>query len=450
MDRRAAWHRWIGGFGGKRLPVLITGIYLLCGCIWLFFVFRIVYHDLPMILEDAAYIAGTSVLLYFLLHFGVRMLRAKESALRESEDRLARILETNASGIVVYDEAGMISYINSAASAILGGERSKLIGLRYDDPSWESTDRNGAPLLGENNPVAMVRISRLPVYDVECDVSGRDGRRVILTVNAAPLLDPSGKIVGTVTSFMDITERKKEEELKLRKLLLAMEQSPSAIVISELEGNVEYANPRYGEMTGCTVKDIVEGKIPHDGMIPPEVREIMRETVRSGNAWRGEFQCCRKNGDVYWEATSVTPIRTAEGEVTNLLWVRDDITIRKEAEEALRRSEAAYRAVVEDQTELICRFSIDGKLSFVNEAYCRYFGKTRADLISEGFPTPPREQEFLKRARRRAARARDASPIEYEIQVMIPGGRSDGSVGPSGPSSTRGGTSSNSRPWDPT
>ena len=422
MGRRAAWHRWIGGFGGKRLPALITGIYLLCGGVWLFIVVRVVHHDVAMILEDAVYIAGTAVLLYLLLHLGIRTLHKKESALRESEDRLARILETNASGIVVYDEAGMISYINSAASAILGGERSKLIGLRYDDPSWEFTDRNGAPLRGENNPVDMVRINRLPVYDVECNVSGRDGRRVILTVNAAPLLDPLGKMVGTVTSFVDITERKKEEELKLRKLLLAMEQSPSAIVISELEGNVEYANPRYGEMTGCTVKDIVEGKIPHDGMIPPNVREIMRETVRSGNAWRGEFQCCRKNGDVYWEATSVTPIRTAEGDVSNLLWVRDDITIRKEAEEALRRSEAAYRAVVEDQTELICRFSPDGKLSFVNEAYCRYFGKTRADLISGVFPTPPREQEFMERARRRAARARDPSPIEYEIQVTIPGG----------------------------
>jgi len=128
------------------------------------------------------------------------------------------------------------------------------------------------------------------------------------------------------------------------------------------------------------------------------------------------------NGEVYWETTSVTPIHTEEGEVTNLLWVRDDITTRKEAEEALRRSEAAYRAVVEDQTELICRYSLDGKLSFVNEAYCRYFGKTRADLIGACFLTPSKEQEYLEPARRRAARDRDASPIEYEIQVVIPGG----------------------------
>ncbi len=423
MDRRAASHRWIGGISGKRLPVVITAVYLLCGAIWIFIAIRFVRHDLPLILEDSVYIVGTSALLYFLLHLGVRTVRAKESALLESEDRLARILETNASGIAVFDVTGGISYVNNAASRILGGERSKLIGLRYDDPSWELTDNNGVPLRGENIPVARVRISRMPVYDVECGVSGRDGRRVILTLNAAPLLDPLGKMIGIVISFMDITERKKAEELKFKKLLLAMEQSPSAIVISELEGNVEYANPKYGEMTGCTVKDIVEGKMPHDGMIPPQVREEMRVAVRSGNAWRGEYQCCRKNGDVYWEATSVTPIRTAAGEVTNLLWVRDDITIRKVAEEALRRSEAAYRAVVEDQTELICRFSLDGKLSFVNEAYCRYFEKPRMDLMGARFLTPSKEQEHLELARRRAARARDAPPIEYEIQVMNPGGQ---------------------------
>ena len=423
MRRRAGSQRWTGRFSGKHLPMVVTAIYLLSGAVWMFIAVSFVKHDVTSILEDSLFIACTAGLLYFLLHFGVRTVRGQESALMESEDRLARILETNASGIVVYDETGIISYINTAASGILGGERSKLIGLRYDDPSWEFTDSNGAPLRGENNPVAQVRISRMPVYDVECGVSGRDGRRIVLTVNAASLLDPLGKMAGTVASFVDITERKKAEELKLRMLLLAMEQSPSAIVISDLEGNVAYANPRTGSMTGCTVEDVVEGRMPHDCMIPADVLAGIRESVRSGDAWHGEYRCQRSDGNVYWEATSVTPIRTTEGEVTNLLWVRDDITTRKEAEEALRRSEANYRAVVEDQTELICRVCLDGKLNFVNDAYCRYFGRTRADLIGAGFLTPRKDQERLELARRRAARDRVASPIEYEIQVTIPGGQ---------------------------
>ena len=117
MDRRTVSHRWIGGISGKRLPMAITGIYLFCGLIWMVIAIRFVHHDWPLILEDSVYIACTAAVLYFLLHLGVSTVRAKESALRESEDRLARILETNASGIVVYDETGIISYMNSAASS---------------------------------------------------------------------------------------------------------------------------------------------------------------------------------------------------------------------------------------------------------------------------------------------------------------------------------------------
>jgi len=411
--------------GENQIPTTITAVYLGFGLIFMIIAVAFVDHGWSSIIEDAIFIVFSAVLLRHLVRWGVGVVRAKESALRESEDRLARILDTNASGIVVFDEKGRISYVNNAALKILGGERSEMIGRRHDDPSWQLTDADGSPLRPDLNPVVLVQTGRLPVYDLQVGALRRDGSRVYLTVNAAPILDASGKTVGIVASFGDITERKKAEERRLRKLHLAMEQSPSAIVITDLDGNEEYANPRYAALGGCTVKEILHGDTPHQCMIPANSLEGMRAAVRSGNAWRGEFQCnrCpRKEGTSYWESTSVTPIRVAEGEKPNLLWVREDITVRKVAEAALRRSEANYRAVVEDQTELICRFRPDATLTFVNEAYCRTFGKTQGELVGTLFPYPGEEKDFLKVARVHAIRDRNHPPIEYESQVTVPGG----------------------------
>jgi PAS domain S-box-containing protein len=411
-----------GVAGGKYLPETITGIYLLSGILWMILAVTFVRHDWRLVIEDSVYVACTAVLLYILLRWGVRKLQAKESALRESEDRLARILETNASGIVVFDEGGTISYVNNAASVILGAARAKLLGLRSDDPSWELTDGDGAPLGPEDDPVAQVRRSGMPVYDVEIGTVRRDGRRVSLMVNAAPLIDASGRMVGIVASFADITERKRAEELKVRKLLLAMDQSPSAIVITDLDGNVEYANPRYFSMTGCTVQEFIRGSSPHPCRIPAEKLEEVRAAIRSERHWRGEFACRREDGEEYWEATTVTPFRSPGGETGNLLWVREDITDRKVAEEALRRSEANYRAVVEDQTEFICRFRPDGTLTFVNDAFCRYFGKAREELAGSSLLEHLQEPESVQMARKNASRDRNFPPIEYEVQAMVPGG----------------------------
>jgi PAS domain S-box-containing protein len=204
------------------------------------------------------------------------------------------------------------------------------------------------------------------VYDVQLAVSHANGSRVFLSENAAPLLDASGSLVGVVVSFVDITERKKSEDLKLRKLLLAVEQSPSAIVITDLDGNVEYANNRYGSMTGCTVKEAACGRMPHDCRIPERELKEMRSAARSGKAWRGEFECLRKGGEPYWESTSVTPIQSEEGEITNLLWVREDITERRLADQALREAREKFQNLVETISDQVWEVDPKGKYTYIS------------------------------------------------------------------------------------
>ncbi len=389
-----------GLLASRSLPLKVAAAYLICGVVWLFIAWIAIDHSGMFFIEDGLFVVCSSLVVFVLVRHGVKVFHAKESALLESEDRLARILETNASGIVVCDAGGRITYANHMACRVLGVDRAQIIGIRYDDPTWDLTDADGAPISPENHPVTRVRATGKPLYDVEIAVRQTNGSRVILTVNAAPLLDASGSTAGVVASFVDITERKKMEDLKIRKLLLAVEQSPSAIVITDLEGNEEYANLRYAMLGGCTVKDWLKGGVLHPCKISAQQQEKLHAAVRSGIAWHGEFECLRKGGEAYWESTTMTPIRTAEGEVTNLLWVREDVTARKQAEEELRRSEANYMAAQEKFRQL---FEQNDEPVFLfrqgtcevldaNPAAVHLYGYSRQELQRQGislFVSPP-------------------------------------------------------------
>ena len=267
------------------------------------------------------------------------------------------------------------------------------------------TDADGAPIGHEELPLLKVLASRMPVYDVQFGVRHRNGAYVFLSVNAAPLLGSSNEMVGIVASFTDITARKKVEDLKVRKLLLAVEQSPSAIVITDLEGNVEFSNHRYSSLAGCTEKEAIGGNTPHPCMISGPRLEEMRSAVRSGKAWHGESECRRKGDEAYWESTTMTPIRTAEGEVTNFLWVHEDITARKKAEEESRRSEANYRAaqekfrqIFEQNEEPLFLFRQGtSEVLDANPAAARLYGYDREELLRQGlslFVPPPELHRF--------------------------------------------------------
>jgi hypothetical protein len=369
--------------GSSRLPLKVTACYLVCGFFFLAVAERFIHPNFPAYLDDAVYIVATAFILYFVVRRGVKTLRAKECALLESEDRLARILETNASGVVVFDAAGRITFANHTACRILGVDRAQIVGLRHDDPAWHLTDADGAPISPGKYPVERVRATGMPLHDDQVTVRHANGARVFLTVNAAPLLGASGSMVGVVASFVDITERKKMEDLKVRKLLLAVEQSPSAIVITDLDGNVEYANPRYALMSGCTVKEAIEGKMPHPCMIPEAHLEEMRSAVRLGKEWRGEFGCHRKSSETYWESTTMTPIRTAEGESTGLLWVREDITEHRLAEQALREAREKFQNLVETVSDLVWEVDRNGVYTYVSPKVRDLLGYEPGEIVGK-------------------------------------------------------------------
>lgn len=143
----------------------------------------------------------------------------------------------------------------------------------------------------------------------------------------------------------EITERKLAEE-SLRKLSRAVEQSPAMTIITDSGGKIEYVNPRFSKVTGYNLDEIV-GETPRllkSGEFLHDTYEQLWNTIKAGREWKGEFHNKKKNGELYWAATSISPVTTEDGVVTHFLGISEDITEKKRSEEEARqqRSELAH------------------------------------------------------------------------------------------------------------
>ncbi len=188
-----------------------------------------------------------------------------------------------------------------------------------------------------------IRSAGKPVA-VEHRIVCRDGA-VRWVVNTCTVIGVAGSDAYRMDGFLvDITEQK-ERELTLRKLSRAIEQSPATVVITDSNGVIEYVNPKFTELTGYTLEESV-GKNPRilkSGSQDAKFYRNLWQTILDGKEWRGEFHNRKKNGDLYWEFASISPIRDGNGDIVNFIAVKEDVTARKEAEQALRVSEEKLR-----------------------------------------------------------------------------------------------------------
>jgi phosphoserine phosphatase RsbU/P len=149
--------------------------------------------------------------------------------------------------------------------------------------------------------------------------------------------DLDGNILRMDGFIQDISAYRETIE-RLRMLSIAVEQSPASVVVTDKTGNIEYVNPKFTILTGYSYPEVLgqNPRVLKSGQMSPDNYKVMWQTILSGNEWRGEFHNKKKNGEMYWELASISPLRNGRGDVTHFIAVKEDITKRKEAEEALR------------------------------------------------------------------------------------------------------------------
>ena len=194
--------------------------------------------------------------------------------------------------------------------------------------------------------------------------------------------------------MQDISGRKSAEE-RLRgaeeRYRTLVEQIPAVTYVDPVDDpdTPLYTSPHIERMLGYTPEEWIEGKLWLKCLHTDDRERVLAADERfeegSDEVFDEEYRLLAKDGSVVWVREEAVVLRDGEGKPLYWQGIMYDVTKRREAEEALRRSEERYRTVVEEQTELVCRFSPDLTLTFVNDAYARYFGKRSEELLGSGF-----------------------------------------------------------------
>ena len=190
----------------------------------------------------------------------------------------------------------------------------------------------------------------------------------------------------------EIAGRKTTEEA-LRKLSRAVEQSPASIVITDLAGTIEYVNPKFVEETGYTPAEAIgqNPRVLKSGKMPPETYRQLWAALTSGKEWRGELLNRKKNGELYWEWASISPISDESGKITNYLAVKEDITERKRVEAELNNERNLLRSMMDNIDDCIyfkdlqsrfLRCSASQMQRFQAKGLGNVIGKTDHDFFS--------------------------------------------------------------------
>jgi chemotaxis family two-component system sensor kinase Cph1 len=257
--------------------------------------------------------------------------KVAQSALSDSEERLSAILETAVEGIITIDERGRIESMNPAAQAMFGyaaGEVSgRNVSLLMPSPHREAHDEYLARYL---------RTGEAKIIGIGREVLGRrkDGTvfPVDLSVSEVRLTDRR-----LFTGFIrDITARRQAEE-QLRLLSAALESAANGIAITDAHGRVLWVNPAFSRLTGYSCDEVTGRnlRLLKSGKHPASFYRGLWETILRGDPWQGEMVNRRKDGSLYPEEMTITPVRAGTGAITHFVAVKHEITERKRAEERL-------------------------------------------------------------------------------------------------------------------
>ncbi|MBA4394912.1 MAG: sensory box histidine kinase/response regulator protein, partial [Desulfobacca sp.] len=253
-------------------------------------------------------------------------------ALKQTEARARAFLEANPDPMVVYDHEGKTVYLNPAFTRVFGWRLEELKGRTIPflpENLITMTMTNIQALYQDGQPVTF-QTKRLT----------KSGQILDMVISAAGIKGLNEKVVEMVVNLTDITAIKRVEAERLR-LATALEQAAETILITDVDGNILYANPAFEKTTGYSLAEAL-GKNPSILKSGKQNREFYLDlwaTVRRGEVWTGHLINKRKDGTLYEEEATISPIRNEAGEIVNFVAVKRDVTREVQLENQLRQAQ---------------------------------------------------------------------------------------------------------------
>ncbi len=306
----------------------------------------------------------------------------------------------NATDAIIFSTTtdGTIKTFNSAAEKKLGYKMSEVVGQTSANCLLDNEN-----LCGKIMPFNIYHQNTINHFEhtypsteenfhsVECNFKSKSGNKIPVLLQLNSVKSNDGEIkqyIGIAIDRRNVKE-KKEQAFKLQ--LAALKNLPSALIITDIKGNILYANKTYQELTDFSIHELVGEKAiclrRPDFNKSQLYKNIVTTCIDRGLIWKGELAGKRKNGDIYFTEASITPIKNKHGEIVNFIVVEVDITEKKKQERQLKKSRELNQAVLNNYPDLLFLLNKNGKCLNV-------FNENRITLFYR--------EEFLRKNRRQS------------------------------------------------
>lgn len=257
-----------------------------------------------------------------------------EEILRQEKNKAQNYLNIAGVMLLTLDKSGNVIMVNKKGCEILGYEEKEIIGKNWftNFIPFEASAK-----MQSFFDKIIAGIEPLPSTHENTIVTKSGDRRMFSWKNT--LIEDGEKIIGTLSSGEDITE-KQAVEAQLHLQSTALEAAANVIVITDKQGIIIWANPAFTKISGYSLKEAVgkNPKILKSGLHHEHFYADMWNTIMTGNIWHGEIVNRRKDDQLYTEEMTITPVRNRSGEIDHFIAIKRDITERKRLEQNLEQA----------------------------------------------------------------------------------------------------------------
>ncbi len=303
-----------------------------------------------------------------------------EEVLRQSEERFSITFEYAAIGMALGALDGRWIKANRAMCELVGYTAEELSRLTFRDITHPDDVQACLDYLPQ------LLAGKLHTYQLEKRYLHKGGHIIWVLASVSLVRDANGQPLHVIVQSQDITARKQAEE-RLRLQSTALEAAGNAVVITGRDGSILWTNPAFTQLTGYTAEEVL-GKSPRilkSGAHAESFYRHLWETVTSGQVWRGEMINRRKDGSVYSEEMTITPVRNERGEVTHFIAIKQDISGRQQTERALRESEELFRSLSASSPLGIFLTDTHGLFTYINPRCRQILGCSLIESQNNGW-----------------------------------------------------------------
>ncbi len=273
------------------------------------------------------FITLTAVILHSLLHSQLKRLDQEITTRQQTQQRLHTLLQAMPLAVIQLDKAGIVRYWNHPAEELYGWTAEETIG--YPFPHTTAADKEAFDLLHQRV------LAEENFISIDMMQHTKDGVALHANVSAAPMRDSNGNIVGVMKIVKDVGDRVATER-RLRLQGAALNAAANGIVITDVNGNIQWVNNAFTKLTQYTREEAL-GRNPNElvrsGRQSQAFYQQLWDTILAGQLWHGEMINRRKDGTLYYEEQTITPLQDELGQITHFVGIKQDVTMRKQGEQ---------------------------------------------------------------------------------------------------------------------